>query len=153
MADPTSGDAFSLRPATAKEAASIRTLIRRVQINPWGLDWHRFLVAVDENGRLVGCGQLKPHGPAIIELASIAVEPEFRDRGVARRIIDALIAQAQRPLYLTCRSSLGPLYAKWGFREMTLPEMPRYFQRLARMMSLVSAMARMEEHLLVMVLQ
>jgi N-acetylglutamate synthase-like GNAT family acetyltransferase len=148
-----SDGAFSLRPATAKEAAAIRSLIHRVQINPWALDWHRFLVAVDKNSRLVGCGQLKPHGTSIVELASIAVEPDFRDKGVARRIIDALIAQAPRPLYLTCRSSLGPLYAKWGFREMALPEMPRHFQRLARMMSLVSSVARMEEHLLVMVLQ
>ncbi len=144
---------FSLRPATSNDAAAIRALIHRVQINPWGLDWHRFLVAVDEGGRLIGCGQLKPHGQGVIELASIAVEQDYRDRGIARRIIDALIAQAPRPLYLTCRSSIGPMYAKWGFRPMELPEMPPYFQRLARVMSVVSGMARMEDHLLVMVLQ
>ena len=124
-----------------------------MQINPWGLDWRRFLVAVDEAGRLIGCGQLKPHGHGIIELASIAVELDYRDRGIARRIIDALIAQAPRPLYLTCRSSLGRMYAKWGFREVTLPEMPRYFQRLARVMAVASRVARMQDHLLVMVLQ
>lgn len=146
-------DAFSLRPATAKDAASIYSLIHRVRINPWGLDWRRFLIAVDANDRLVGCGQLKPHGSEVVELASIAVEPEFRDRGLARRIIDALIAQAPRPLYLTCRSSLTPLYEKWGFQEMTLPEMPRYFRRLARTMSVIAAVAKMGDHLSVMVLK
>ena len=144
---------LSLRPATADDAASIRSLIHRVQINPWGLDWRRFLVAVDDAGRLIGCGQLKPHGPGVVELASIAVEQDYRDRGIARRIIDALIAQAPRPLYLTCRSSLGRMYSKWGFREMSLPEMPGYFQRLARVMSVASRLARMQDHLLVMVLQ
>jgi amino-acid N-acetyltransferase len=144
---------FSLRPATSGDAAAIRSLIHRVQINPWGLDWRRFLVAVDQDDRLIGCGQLKPHGHGIIELASIAVEPEFRDRGVARRMINALIAQAPRPLYLTCRSSLGPMYAKWGFREMDLAEMPKYYQRLARLMSVVTSVASMQDRLLVMVLQ
>lgn len=142
-----------MRPATAKDASAIHSLIHQVRINPWGLDWRRFLVAVDANDRLLGCGQLKPHGSEIIELASIAVEPEFRHRGVARRLIDALIAQAPRPLYLTCRSSLSPLYAKWGFREMTLPEMPRYFQRLARTVSVITAVAKTGDHLSVMVLK
>jgi N-acetylglutamate synthase-like GNAT family acetyltransferase len=146
-------EGFLLRPATAKDADSIYSLIHRVKINPWGLDWRRFLVAVDAHDRLVGCGQLKPHGSEIIELASIAVEPEFRHKGVARLLIDALIAQAPRPLYLTCRSSLAPLYAKWAFREMALPEMPPYFQRLARAMAVITAMARMGDHLSVMVLK
>ena len=147
------GERILLRPATAADAAAIRSLIHRVQINPWGLDWHHFLLAVDENDRLVGCGQLKPHGRQIVELASIAVEQDYRDRGIARRLIDALIPRAPRPLYLTCRSTLGPLYAKWGFREMSVAEMPRYFQRLAGMISLLSKLARADERLLVMVLQ
>ena len=144
---------FSLRPATVHDAPSIRSLIHRVQINPWSLDWRRFLVAVDDGGRLIGCGQLKPHGPGVIELASIAVEQDYRDRGIARRIIDALIGLAPRPLYLTCRSSLGPMYAKWGFRAMSIAEMPGYYQRLARVMSVVTGVARMRDRLLVMVLQ
>ena len=36
-----------LRPATAADFPAIRALIRRVRINPYGLDWRRFLVAVD----------------------------------------------------------------------------------------------------------
>jgi N-acetylglutamate synthase-like GNAT family acetyltransferase len=148
-----SDGSVTLRPARLTDASSIRSLIRRVRINPWALDWRRFLVAVDSDDRVIGCGQLKPHGADVIELASIAVEPEFRGRGIARRIIDALIAQAPRPLYLTCRSSLGLLYEKWGFRTMERKDMPAYFQRLARLMSVISAAARMDEHLLVMVLK
>ncbi|MFH1184221.1 MAG: GNAT family N-acetyltransferase [Chloroflexota bacterium] len=144
---------FSLRPATAHDSAAIRALIRRVRINPSNLDWRHFLVAVDGAGRLIGCGQLKPHRPDIIELASIAVEESYRGHGVARTVIDRLIAEAPRPLYLTCRSSLGPLYAKWGFRELAVPEMPAYFRRLARVMSLLIGAVRADERLLVMVLK
>ena len=143
----------TLRPATHGDFAAIRRLIRRVRINPAGLDWRRFLIAVSDDGQLLGCGQLKPHGPDVIELASLAVEENHRRQGIARAIIERLISEAPRPLYLTCRSSLGPLYEKWGFRELTIPEMPPYFQRLARVMSVVIGVFRADERLLVMVLQ
>lgn len=142
-----------LRPATAADFPSIRGLIRRVHINPYGLDWRRFLVAVDTEGRLLACGQLKPHGHDVVELASIAVEAKHRGRGFARLIIERLMAEGPRPLYLTCRSSLGPMYEKWGFQELPRAEMPRYFQRLARVMSAVTGIFPVGERLLVMVLQ
>ncbi len=127
---------FVLRPATEADSAAIRNLIHRVGINPTGLDWRRFVVAVDGSGRMRGCGQLKPHGKDIGELASIAVELEDRGKGIARLIIEHLIARARRPLYLTCRSSLGPFYEKWNFHTIGLNEMPPYFNRLVRLASL-----------------
>lgn len=144
---------FSLRPATAQDAAAIKSLIHRVRINPYGLDWRRFLVAVDRHGQMIGCGQLKPHARDVVELASIAVLDEYRGRGVARALIERLIAEGPRPLYLTCRSGLGPMYEKWGFRPMQMEEMPRYFKRLARIMSAVMGVFRDGERLLVMVLK
>ncbi len=100
------------------------------------LDWHRFVVAVDGSGRMRGCGQLKPHGRDIIELASIAVEPEDRGKGIARAVIEHLIERSPHPLYLMCRSSLGPFYEKWEFHSIGLDEMPTYFRRLVRLSSL-----------------
>ncbi len=144
---------FTLRSATAGDFPGIRRLIGRVQINPTGLDWRRFVLAVDASGSMLGCGQLKPHGDAILELASIAVEPPYRHRGVARAIIEHLIAQARRPLYLTCRSSLGGFYEKWGFREIAEADMPPYFRRLSRLASMLMSLARYDEALLVMVLK
>ena len=141
---------FTLRPATVGDFSAIRRLIHRVQINPTGLDWRRFVVAVDGFGRMLGCGQLKPHGSDLVELASIAVEPSYRHRGVARAIIEHLLSQAPRPLYLTCRSSLGPLYEKWGFRIIGMDEMPAYFRRLARLVSMMPALAARGETLLIM---
>jgi N-acetylglutamate synthase-like GNAT family acetyltransferase len=108
---------FSLRPARETESAQIKELIHSVGINPMDLDWKRFIVAVNDRDEMIGCGQIKPHGKDILELASLAVYPEHRGKGVARAMLKYLLKDSPRPLYLMCESSVGPLYEKFGFRE------------------------------------
>lgn len=141
---------FVLRAAEEQDFPAIQRLIRQVGINPLGLDWRRFVIAVDSSGALLGCGQIKPHGQGVFELASIAVEPAHRRRGVARAIIESLLASAPRPLFLICRSGLGSFYAKWGFHVIGTEEMPPYFRRLARLSALMPALSKRGETLLVM---
>jgi N-acetylglutamate synthase-like GNAT family acetyltransferase len=134
-------DGMRLRPATSFDAAPIRSLIFRVGINPRGLDWRRFLVAVDAGGKLIGCGQVKPHGDGSRELASIAVRPNGRRRGLATLIIHRLLAEAGPPLWLMCRSDLAGFYRRFGFVSIEDPQrMPRYFRRVYR---LAAAAARL----------
>ena len=142
-----------IRAAREAEALQIRDLIHLVGINPMGLDWKRFVVAVNDRDEMVGCGQLKPHGPDVIELASLAVYPEHQGKGVARAIIEYLLKGSQRPLYLMCESGLGPMYEKFGFRPIPYEEMPRYFQRISKLAGLVTSLAQREERLLIMKLQ
>jgi N-acetylglutamate synthase-like GNAT family acetyltransferase len=146
-------DTFTLRPAQESGSAQIKELINLVGINPMGLDWKRFVVAVNAQDEMIGCGQLKPHGEDILELASLAVFPEHRGKGVARAIIEYLLKKSPRPLYLMCESSNGPLYEKFGFRVIEYDEMPRYFQRMSRLAGLVTKLARRQERLLIMKLQ
>ncbi|MBN2117840.1 MAG: GNAT family N-acetyltransferase [Anaerolineales bacterium] len=143
----------SIRPARETDAAPIRDLINVVGINPMGLDWKRFVVAVDDRDEMIGCGQLKPHGQEILELASIAVYPEYQGKGVARLVIEHLLKDRPRPLYLMCQSSLGPFYEKFGFQAISYQEMPRYFQRMSRLAGLITTLARREERLLIMKLK
>ena len=143
----------TIRPARETEAAQIRDLIYLVGINPIGLDWKRFVVAVDDRDEMIGCGQLKPHGQGVLELASIAVYPEHQRKGIARAIIEHLLKDSPRPLYLMCESSRGPLYEKFGFKAISYEEMPRYFQRIAKLAGLATTLAHREERLLVMKLQ
>ena len=119
-------------------------------INPTGLDWRRFVVAVSPQGEVIGCGQVKPHRDGSLELASIAVTPERRGQGVARAIIEHLLAENQGELYLMCRSGLGGLYEKFGFRVIQPDEMPRYFRKISRLVGLVEVLRRDGESLLVM---
>lgn len=146
-------DNIKLRPAREDEAGEIRQLIHEAGINPMGLDWRRFIVAADEKDQIIGCGQLKPHGTAIVELASLAVRVEYQGQGVGRAIIECLLAQASRPLYLMCRPELGALYEKFGFQQLDIRDMPAYFRRLAKLVQLYSQVARTEDAVLVMKLQ
>lgn len=143
----------TIRPAREEESAQIRDLIHLVGINPMGLDWKRFVVAVNDHDEMLGCGQLKPHGSDILELASLAVYPGHQGKGVARAIIEHLLKDSPRPLYLMCESGLGPMYEKFGFRPISYEEMPRYFQRISKLAGLVTTLAQREERLLIMKLQ
>ena len=144
---------ITIRPARETEFARIQDLIHLVGINPMGLDWKRFVVAVDDRDEMIGCGQLKPHGQDVLELASIAVYPEHQGKGIARAIIEHLLKDSPRPLYLMCQSSLGPFYEKFGFQGISYEEMPRYFQRMSKLAGLVTTLARREERLLIMRLE
>ena len=138
---------FILRSARETESRAIKDLIHVVGINPMDLDWRRFIVAVDAHDQIVAIGQIKPHGAKadLHELASIAVRPEYRGKGLARAIIEYLLKDSPRPLYLTCRTKLEPLYAKFGFQAIAYEEMPRYYQRISKLAGFVGAVARMNE--------
>src|SRR5215216_7478030 len=136
---------YTLRPALKGDFPSIKELIHLGEINPMGVDWKRFVVATNREGEVIGCGQLKPHGKETLELASIAVHPQHRNQGVARAIIEHLLADSSRPLYLMCRSRLESLYEKFGFHAIAYDEMPRYFQRISRLAGWVEMVARLGE--------
>ena len=144
---------FTLRPARETESGAIKDLIHSTGINPMGLDWKRFIVAVDAHEQVIATGQIKPHGKDILELASIAVKPDYRGEGLARAIIEHLLEDSPRPLYLTCISSLGSFYNKFGFVSIPYPEMPQYFQRISKLAGLVFTLSNRGESLLVMKLQ
>ncbi len=140
-----------MRPALAADSPAIRALIHTVRINPSGLDWRRFTVAETPEGQFIGCGQLKPHADGTLELASLAVIPSQRGKGVARALIQKLLAAAPRPLYLTCRSPLGPFYTQFGFRPLTEAELPPYFRRLSRIARWMKTLRLVQDTILVMV--
>jgi N-acetylglutamate synthase-like GNAT family acetyltransferase len=143
---------ITLRSARETDFPAIKALIHEVGINPTRLDWRRFTVAETSGGQFIGCGQLKPHSDGTLELASLAVIPSQRGKGVARVIIQKLIAGVPRPLYLTCRSSLRPFYEKFGFRGIIGAELPTYFRRISKLAGLLNALSIVQDKLQVMVL-
>jgi N-acetylglutamate synthase-like GNAT family acetyltransferase len=124
---------FSLRPALEADFPVIRQLIRESRLNPIGLNWRRFMIAETPQSEFAGCGQIKPHAEGMLELASIAIREPYREQGVASLIIERLLAdEPDRPIYLTCRSELSKFYEKFGFRALSLNQMPSYYRRLSR---------------------
>lgn len=139
-----------LRKAGPQDAGTIRRLVRQAGINPTGLDWRRFMVGISPTGEVIGCAQLKPHPDGSIELASLVTHPDWRGQGIARRLVEYFQASGVSPLYLMCRSGLGPFYARFGFTQVDHAALSAYFRRIQR---IVGALARLRaggETLLVM---
>lgn len=150
MEFPLSAPKYTLCPATAADAARIRQIIALVQINPINLNWRRFVLITDWEDSIIGCGQVKPHADGSLELASIAVLPDWRGTGIARKIIEHLLEQYPGTLYLTCRSQLEPMYQKFGFQTIQFADMTPYFQRLSRIVALFNKLFHLPDRLLVM---
>jgi len=144
---------YKLRKALEGDSGRIKKLVIEADINPSGLDWRRFTLAVDEEDNLLGCGQLKPHGKAVLELASIAVRPSYQNQGIARAIIENLLEGSPRPIYLMCTSSMGPLYEKFNFHKLDYDRMPRYFQRISKVAGVMEALDVVGETLFIMKLE
>jgi len=145
---------FMIRPAGHQEFSKIRALIHDVHINPTGLDWRRFLVAVSSDNTLLGCGQIKPHFDGSLELASIAVQEQARGQGIARAVIqELLVRELTRPLYLMCRARLELLYVKFGFCVIGQEEMPVYYQRISRAERIFNSKAQAGDRLMIMRLE
>lgn len=142
---------YSLRPAGEAEADIIKQLVRNARLNPLGLDWRRFTVAVDPAGQIIGCIQTKPHRQAQ-ELASLVVRREWGGEGVARRLVEHIMDEAGRPVWLMCASPLVPFYERFDFETVEEPgEMPPYFRRIHRLFTLFRFFSRGEVRLAVMV--
>ncbi len=138
----------TLRKANRQDAASIRALIWQVRINPTGLDWRHFLVAVDDQDQVIATGQVKPLRDGTRELASIATAPQYRGQGLASAIITQLLGETPRPLYLVCAERMGAFYVRFGFRELAPPEMPQVLGREVALMDwarrhIASSMSRL----------
>ena len=141
---------YTLRAALESESTQIKKLINLVGINPTGLDWKRFIVAVNDGGQVIACGQIKPHGGDIRELASIAVNPAHQGNGIARAVMEELIAATPRPVYLMCVSKMKDFYVKFGFSTVPYEKMPRYFQRISNVFRIADIVRHSGEELLVM---
>jgi putative acetyltransferase len=76
-------------------------------------------------GETIGCCALVPEGPGVYEVAKMAVTVGYQGRGIGRKILEAVIAEAKRiwasRLYLETNSKLPSathLYESVGFRHV-----------------------------------
>jgi N-acetylglutamate synthase-like GNAT family acetyltransferase len=143
---------FEIRKAARSEAFAIRRMIWQVGINPFGLDWRRFIVAVDLKGKVIGCAQLKPHKGGAIELASVAVSKPYRSQGIAGTLIRHLLKKQHKPVYLTCRENLTGYYERFGFTVVNEESyLPPYFNKVRRFYKKYAAFAKPKIGLAIMV--
>lgn len=78
---------------------------------------------MEYNGQIVGCGRIDIH-PQHSEIYDLFVSPAWRSGGVGRSIIQQLIAQSTRPVYLASLPQAVSFYRQFGFRPIAARELP-----------------------------
>jgi N-acetylglutamate synthase-like GNAT family acetyltransferase len=118
---------ISIRQATEKDQAQIRSLARGERIKPFGLHWQNFVIA-EEDHRIIGAVQLRTHRDGSYELGSLVVESASRGQGIAARLIDKLLdGRPGRILMITGRK-YAHHYERWGFETIAPSAAPPYIR-------------------------
>lgn len=93
------------REATLPDAEQIHTLVSNYSgdgtLLPRSLaeiceNVRDFIVLEDSDGRIIGCGALHLYGMHLAEIRSITVDPLRQSNGGGRRLVKALLAQADK---------------------------------------------------------
>jgi amino-acid N-acetyltransferase len=93
-----------VRPATIADMLQVEPLINGFAAQNLMLPktreqlvrlFREFVVAADENGRVVGCGGLRIFSPTLAEIISLAVDPVTQGTGLGGRIVERLVEDAE----------------------------------------------------------
>ena len=135
---------YTLRAARNEDSTAVRDLVRSV-LSEYGLtfdadntdadltdvqtNYHArggvFLILESPDKQTVGCGGLYPVGPDAVELRKMYLLPEARGKGLGKKLLTQLLAEARRLGYkrviLETNSVLIEaisLYRSFGFRPV-----------------------------------
>jgi amino-acid N-acetyltransferase len=116
---------IEITAATAADVDAIKALLVLNALPTAGIDdhWRTFVVARD-GGKLVACGGAEAYQFAAL-IRSIAVDPEYRSRGLGRRIVrqllDRLASRGLREFYLLTTTAEN-YFRKRGFKTIDRDE-------------------------------
>lgn len=116
---------ITIRPAAETDLDGIKSLLAANDLPVAGVDdhWKTFLVAHDGDA-LVACGGAEAYQFAAL-LRSVAVRPEYRSRGLGRKIVrqllDRLASRGLREFYLLTTTA-EPYFKKRGFKTIDRDE-------------------------------
>jgi amino-acid N-acetyltransferase len=129
-----------IRQAVALDQVAITRLVHSERLNPHGLAWQNFVVAISGTA-LIGAVQMRQHPEGSCELGSLVVSREHRGHGIAGRLINALLARHPGPVHVITRSANAVHYRPWGFARIDPRDAPRTVRRHRLMGQMVSVMS------------
>ena len=84
------------------------------------------MYVLQEEGKAAGVCVVTAESEEILELKNIAVAPEYQHQGLASRLMEHLIADAQEKgregLILTCKDRLIGFYERFGYKNLGLSQ-------------------------------
>ena len=118
---------FTIAPAQPADYSRILTLIQHVKLLTEGIlaAGTRYWVVETESGGLAACAGLEFGSDAVL-FRSLAVYEAYRGDGLARRLIDHALSEAQAEGYqhACCFSTRAADYfARTGFREVPVSQL------------------------------
>ncbi|GAP79171.1 MULTISPECIES: amino-acid N-acetyltransferase [Brachybacterium] len=139
----TSGTGAQIRPALPADVRAINAIVEPMTHTGilLGKDLvsyyeavQEFLVAVDEDGTVVGCGALHVMWEDLAEVRTLAVSDTVRGTGLGHRMLEALLDRAvqlglERVFCLTFEVEF---FARHGFEEMAETVDPEIYSQLLR---------------------
>jgi amino-acid N-acetyltransferase len=92
-----------------------------------------FLVS-EEDGRVVGCVHLDEYSPSLVEVRSLAVDPEHQGRGIGIGLVNAAEELARVREYATvfAVSSNDEFFRARGYEMRHIPELDRERSEVSR---------------------
>jgi amino-acid N-acetyltransferase len=132
-----------VRQAVALDQLAITQLVHGERLNPHGLDWANFVVAVIGN-TVVGAVQMRQHPDGSRELGSLVVSRAHRGQGIAGRLISALLARHPGTVHVITRHGNAGHYRRWGFDVIATGDAPRSVRRNRLFGQMASALALLQ---------
>jgi len=86
----------------------------------------RDFVVVEDDGQVIGCGALHLYGMHLAEIRSIAVTPKAKGLGAGRKLVEALLDEAERH-HVTCVclfTRVPDFFGHLGFTVARREELP-----------------------------
>lgn len=114
-----------VEPARAEDLPAIAELVAAVGGDLEDLLAEQFLVGragSNNRGKIVGCCRVKPYS-GFYELASLAVDGEWRNSGVGRSLVTELVTGHDGPIYLMCEDDVVDFFRRFGFVLIPMSEM------------------------------
>ena len=138
------------RLATAEDREAIAALLDAEHLPSSDLDTSGvLLIAAQDEGRLVGCVGIEPHGDVGI-IRSLAVTPAFRGRGIARALVTRAETLASERgilcLYLLTENAVE-FWKKARYVVVSRTEAPAAIRTSAEFKSLCSPSATCMKHM------
>lgn len=78
-------------------------------------------LVTEQDGARIGLGRLVAHAPGVVEMGGIWTAEAARGRGVARRMVEALLARADGTLWCIPFVHLVAFYESCGFARHAPP--------------------------------
>lgn len=115
--------------ATPKDEQEIINLLQSLNGDRANFDINKFYVAKNEE-EIIGCVRIKVFDGGCLELASLAVQPNYQNQGVGSKLVTTLLqAEISRPIFLLTSLDKESFYKKFDFAVVEPLNLPDEFKK------------------------